>query len=363
MLGNDAMNNGFKDQTQCPTTGSFEGSAECRNAEGDVETRLSRIWQELLGVDSVGLDENYFDLGGDSALTIQLFVQVEKVFKVKIPMPTLFEAPTVREFARVLRSAVSEVSASPLVPIQPAGSRPRLFCVHGMEGDVSIYRDLSRHLPPDQPVYGLQSQGLDGIRPCLSRIEDMAELYLSVIRNLQPHGPYFLAGYRFGGTIALEMAQQLQQSNEVVALLALLDTINWSRVPPPSVLNRGYHWFQQWKFRSTTSILRTTSEPSVPKSPAAKEVWESNNKACSTYVPQPYAGAITDFRPEKQYRIYGKPEMKWDLLAKGGQEVVILPVSPENMLLEPFVKHLAVALNRSLDAAICRCEGSFAQTR
>ncbi len=379
------MTNEFHYQKETATADSAEVSAACRETQDDIESRLSHIWQELLGIDSVGLDENYFDLGGDSALTIQLFAQVEKAFKIKIPLPMLFEAPTVREFARVLRTAGADRGVSPLVPMQPAGSRPPFFCIHGTAGDVSIYQDLARHLAPDQPFYGLQSQGLDGNRPPLTRIEDMAALYLEEIRKLQPQGPYFLGGYRMGGTIALEMAQQLQKSGEVVGFLALFDTINWSRVPPPSVLSRGYYVFQQWKFRaanllrarsgevrvapekparqqvSPLSAAEAPSEPSLSESFALKQVWEANNRARSQYVSRSYAGAITDFRPVKQYGLYAKPEMKWDLLAQGGQEIVSLPVYPPDMLRDPFVKHLAIALSKSLDMAISKGEICRAQ--
>ena len=140
-------------------------------------------------------DQNYFDLGGDSVLAVQLFAQIEKVFNVKLPLATLFEAPTIEELARILRSEVSTSGWSPLVAIQPSGSRPPFFCIHGAGGNVLIYRELSQNLGSDQPFYGLQSQGLDGSCPPLTRIEDMAALYVKAIRRQQPHGPYFVGGY------------------------------------------------------------------------------------------------------------------------------------------------------------------------
>ena len=372
------MTDEFHSQKETATTDSSDISTARRETHDDIETRLSNIWQELLGIESVGLDENYFDLGGDSALTIQLFAQVEKAFKIKVPLPMLFEAPTVREFAGVLRCAGADQGVSPLVPIQPTGSRPPFFCIHGTAGDVSIYQDLSRHLAPDQPFYGLQSQGLDGKLPPLTTIEDMAALYLREIRKLQPQGPYFLGGYSMGGTIAFEMAQQLQKSGEVVGLLALFDTINWAKAHSPSVLSRAYYLFQQWKFRranlrrlrgstahvvpeklarqqvSRLSDARTQSEPSVSESAARRQVVEANSRACAQYVPRSYAGAVTDFRPIKQYRLYAGAEMNWDLFAQRSQEIVTLPIYPPDMLKDPFVKHLATALSKSLDMAISK---------
>src|SRR3984893_544508 len=200
--------------------------------EDDTARQLGLIWQELLGVDSVGLDQNYFDLGGDSVLAVHLFAQIEKTFRVKLPLATLFDAPTIQELAGILRSEAPSKGWSPLVAIQDSGSRPPFFCVHGAGGNVLIYRELSQHLGPDQPFYGLQSQGLDGASPPLTRIEDMAALYLTGIRSEQPNGPYFIGGYCGGGLIAYEVAQRLEGAGEEVALLALLDTMNFSHIPP-----------------------------------------------------------------------------------------------------------------------------------
>src|SRR5579863_33185 len=221
----------------------------------DTTKQLVRIWQELLGVDSIGVDQNYFDLGGDSVLAVHLFAEIEKAFNVKLPLATLFEAPTIQELARILSSEVSTSDWSPLVAIQPAGSRPPFFCIHGAGGNVLIYRELSQHLGPDQPFYGLQSQGLDGASPPLTRIEDMAALYLKAIRSQQPHGPYFIGGYCGGGLIAYEVAQRLGSSGEKVALLALLDTMNFSHIPPLSAWSRSYYSCERLGFHAANFLL------------------------------------------------------------------------------------------------------------
>src|ERR1700683_3827559 len=128
-------------------------------SEDDTTRQLTRIWQEVLGVGSIGLDQNYFDLGGDSSLAVHLFAQIERVFNVKLPLATLFEAPTIEELAKILRLEASPSGWSPLVAIQPAGSRPIFFCMHGAGGNILIYRDLARRLGTDQPFYGLQALG------------------------------------------------------------------------------------------------------------------------------------------------------------------------------------------------------------
>src|SRR5579863_3139139 len=220
-------------------------------AEADDTTKqLVRIWQELLGVDSIGVDQNYFDLGGDSVLAVHLFAEIEKAFNVKLPLATLFEAPTIQELARILSSEVSTSDWSPLVAIQPAGSRPPFFCIHGAGGNVLIYRELSQSLGSDQPFFGLQSQGLDGGCPPLTKIEDMASLYVKAIRRQQSQGPYFLGGYCGGGLIAFEVAQQLRNEGEEIALLALFDTMNPAKIEPRSIWGRSYYYCERLFFHA-----------------------------------------------------------------------------------------------------------------
>jgi phthiocerol/phenolphthiocerol synthesis type-I polyketide synthase E len=361
--------------------------------EDDITRRLAAIWQDLLGVKSIGIDENYFDLGGDSPLAVQLFAQIDKEFSVRLPLATLFEAPTIEELARILRRQAPTSGWSPVVAIQPKGSRPPLFCVHGAGGSVLIYRDLSQRLGPDQPFFGLEAQGLDGNHPPLTTIEEMATLYVRELRKVQATGPYYLGGYCLGGTIALEMAQRLLAQGENVALLALFDTLNWYKVPFPSFWSESYYQAERLVFhaanflrldtqgrakffsekvkalRNRVPVWRGMLRAKFAKSPPAGKstswvlgnLWRANDRAGFDYAPRPYPGMITDFRPLKQYRKGSDPGLKWDRLAQGGQEVVMLPVYPAGMLLEPFVNHLATALKRSMDNAIQRSKAASAE--
>src|SRR2546428_11771098 len=130
-------------------------------AGDDTTARLTRIWQELLGIEPIGIDQNYFDLGGDSILAVQLFAHIQKVFQIKLPVATLFEAPTIEELARILRRETAPASGwSPLVAITPAGSRPPFLCVTGDGGDVLIFLGLFAHLGTAQPYIGLSPHAL-----------------------------------------------------------------------------------------------------------------------------------------------------------------------------------------------------------
>jgi phthiocerol/phenolphthiocerol synthesis type-I polyketide synthase E len=351
----------------------------------DLVAELARIWREQLGVEAVGPDENFFDLGGDSSIAVRMFAEIDKVFGVKLPLATLYEAPTIQELAQILRGEVSTSGWSPLVAIQPLGSRPPLFCMHGAGGTVLMYRDLSRHLGDDQPFYGLQSQGLDGSCEPLTKIEEMAALYVREIKKAQPQGPYFIAGYCMGGTVAYEVAQQLQQQGETVALLAMFDTMNWNRIPLNmwrkslyDVQRIFFHaasflgldsagkdrFFKEkveilrnripvWRGKLQARFGKAATGP-ASDSVLLAEIWEINDRASWNYVAKPFAGVVTDIRPAKQYWIFDKPEFKWSQLAQGGENVIVLPVNPASMLVEPFVDHLATALRQAMDAAMVR---------
>jgi phthiocerol/phenolphthiocerol synthesis type-I polyketide synthase E len=361
--------------------------ARLGSQDGNHETadQLARIWQEILGIDSVSPDQNYFDLGGDSSLAVQMFAEIEKIFKIKLPLATLYDAPTIEELSKILRGEATAAGWSPLVAIQVAGSRPPFFCMHGAGGTVLMYRDLSRRLGDDQPFYGLQAQGLDGTSSPLTTVEEMAALYVTEIRRVQSHGPYFLGGYCLGGTVAYEVAQQLRADGETVALLALFDTMNWHKIPL-TVWSKSSHATQRLYFHAASffsvdsegkarflkeklGVLKSRipvwqgmllsrfgngSSHAVLESLLLGKVWQANDRASWNYIPKPSPGVVTDIRPAKQYRVFSKPDLKWDRLAQGGQESIILPVNPAMMLVEPFVEQLAVALQRSINTAISR---------
>lgn len=348
-----------------------------------IEEKLIHIWEKLLGTSPITPDQNYFDLGGDSSLAVRMFAEIESTFGTKLPLASLYEAPTIAELTPLVRGEVPSSAWSPLVAIQPTGSRPPFFCVHGAGGTVLSYRELSEHLGPNQPFYAFQAQGLDGVSPPLAKVEEMAAVYVREMRKVQPRGPYFLGGYCMGGTVAYEMAQQFVASGETVALLALFDTMNWYKVPL-NLWTRGLHSVQQVLFhlaallsldregksrflREKLKVARARvpvwkgmllaklgkkPEGAVADSRLLAQVWDTNDRASWYYKPVPYPGQVTDFRPKTQYRVFSKPDLKWDKLALGGQKTIVLPVYPASMLVEPFVTSLAAALRQAMDEAV-----------
>jgi pimeloyl-ACP methyl ester carboxylesterase len=196
-----------------------------------VEMRLQELWQEVLERPSIGLDHDFFALGGESLQAARLFSRIEAVFGRRLPIATILERPTVRSLAPLVNGNLPAGSQPSLIPLKSSGTRHPIFCIHAREGDVLSFRNFSKYVHPDQPLYGLQSQAVAGGTPHFS-VEEMAQHYISEIRRVQPKGPYSLFGYCFGGSVAFAMALKLQQEGEAVPFLGMFYTS-----PPGSLGN------------------------------------------------------------------------------------------------------------------------------
>lgn len=189
------------------------------------ERQLVQIWEAVLGIHPVGIRDNFFELGGHSLLAVQLIARIHQAFDQSLPLSLLFQHPTMEALAAYLAEPTDVDIWAPLVPIQPNGEKPPLFCLPGIGGIPLYFHHLARHLGTEQPFYGVQAVGLDGINLPHATIEAEADCYIKEIRHVQPQGPYHLGGHSYGGLVAFEMAQQLLRQGECVALLALLDSI------------------------------------------------------------------------------------------------------------------------------------------
>jgi aspartate racemase len=333
-------------------------AAPATTAIDPLQAQLIQIWEELLGRKPIGTRDNFFDLGGHSLLAARLMHRVKQVFEKTLPLAVLLQAPTVEQLAAVLRDGWSNDSSS-LVAIQPEGSKTPFFCVHGVGGNVVGFHELARHMKPDYPFYGLQSQGLDGKHACHTRIEDMAAHYLNEIRTVQPKGPYQLGGFSLGGLVAYEMASQLQSRGEEVSLLALFDT--YASNPKPvnkSLLHLLLHptWSQLQQLPSALrkKIRRTLLARRLPE--LLKKVMSTNARAAEQYQLRPYSGKATLLRAGDGWRVADDPYAKWAQLL-GTLETIQIPGAHMDMLREPHVGILAERLKSCIDnAAVAETE-------
>lgn len=344
----------------------------------DVEATLRGWWLELLGLQEVDLDDDFFELGGHSLIGVLLFSKIKKTYDLDLGLATLFEARTVRELAQLIRKTTDAPQNqpaepkpwSPLVPIQPRGSRPPLYVISGLGGNVVKFHSLSFHLGEDQPIFGLLPRGLDGKDSYHTSVEDIAADYVKAIRAKQPKGPYRLIGYSFGGIVAFEVAQQIVAQGEEVSLLGLLDTLerHYGERIDESVGTgsgalkehlkeifagpNGYGYLMKLlsarSFKIKYRVLRALGRP-LPKEIASIE--EVNLHVAKDYRPKQYPGKLVLFRSMKRSVTDGSDEMLgWGALAGLGVEVRDVPSTHFNMLQEPAVKALAEQLHACLQS-------------
>jgi acetoacetyl-CoA synthetase len=188
---------------------------------GAMVDQLIGIWTRTLQPTGPILpDTNFFELGGDSLLAVNLFLEIERTTGHQLPITTIYDAPTIAELAELMVEGAS-AKFSPLVLLNDGGSGPPLFIVHGVGGTVVEFATLGRLIRSDGPVYAIQARGIDGEEAPLRTIEEMADYYVAAVREIQPWGPYRLAGYSFGGMVAIEMGRRLGAEN--IEHLLLLD--------------------------------------------------------------------------------------------------------------------------------------------
>ena len=226
------MPNGKLDRKALPVPHApAGGERQAHAAVTSFETSVCEAFAEVLGVESVGVDDDFFALGGHSLLAVRL---VERLRErgMAIAVRDLFVAPTVAELMRRMTLSSVRDALDVLLPIRRQGGRPPLFCVHPAGGIGWCYMPLARHVPGDVPLYGLQARGLDGVTGLAASIEEMAADYVTQLRTVRPAGPYHLLGWSYGGAVAHEMAVQLRAAGEEVGALVILDQYPWVRDEP-----------------------------------------------------------------------------------------------------------------------------------
>ncbi len=326
-------------------------------ARDTVERRLVEIMEQTLGLDDVGLRDDYFELGGTSVLAVRLFDAIEARLGVRLPIATLLDGATVEHLASVLREGAPSEWES-LVPIQTEGSKPPLACVHAGDLHVLFYRPLALALGADQPVYGFEPVGRNGERAPLDTFPEIAAVYLRELRQIQPHGPYRLLGYCFGGALCWEIAHQLEAQGETVELLALLDT------PFPAGVRSG-------PWRRALSILRSEGVGAAVRRGVAKLrrkrartraltgaatdrlltsnwVREACKRAFNAYVPPECEATVTIIR-SSEFASWRRSatHMRWSALAGGTDDHVVEARHPE-LLDEPALSEVAALANDRL---------------
>jgi len=304
-----------------------------------------------------------------------------------LPVGAIFQAPTVRELAQLLRSDDADGGSSIIVPITTAGEKAPFFCVHGGAGHVFHYRALAQHLDDKRPFYGIQPAHREGLQTLNDDVVGMAAEYVAEVRRVQPAGPYFLGGFCFGGIVAFEMAQQLRAAGEAVAFVGIIDTFspNYTEIAHRRPDDAHISWLQRharrigeqestadkfsYLWRSTrgrinTSVLKPVQRKLNKRKQEQQQAertahavtpelrdqlaMSATTEAYMRYKPQRYHGDLAVFR-RVETNAQVREDLGWREMTTGGVAVHKVPGYHMDLLKEPSVQILAAALQASMD--------------
>lgn len=388
--------NGKVDRKRLPEP-SFEGRSGQR-PRNEIEGLLASLWEGVLGVTGVGPEDDFFALGGHSLLAVKLVQAIRETFGQELELSALVGVPTLAAQAKLLHQGVGSARSGALVKLQSRGTRTPIFCVCSLGGTVLNQRPLATCLGDDQPFYGLQAIDLDAQLGRPARIEDYAAAYITAMKTVAPHGPYVVGGHSFGGIVSFEIAQQLTQRGDEVAMLFILDSSlpnldkgALDKLAGVFAFLRGLPWLPgeavtqfrrdpEQLARALRQKLRFVAGRTLGTGPGRKDAsaasagapppgsmgvrdvvemsnWPENNRriaerhwrAVLEYRPRAYPGRITLFRSRFQSPFLGLGTlMGWDRVALGGVETVRVPGGHLTVLQPPNVEVLARRLAERL---------------
>lgn len=345
-----------------------------------LEQTIRSVWQEVLGIPTIGLHDNFFDLGGDSLTAIHLLSKLGQVLGSTLPSHSLLQTPTIAELAAAVAPLVqpadeshNEPRSQPHTIVELQAGQPHrqpLFLVHPIGGGVYGYRDLAQALGADQPVYGLQAH--DQEQP-ITDVSQIATHYVEAILQVRPHGPYHIGGFSFGGVVAFEIAQQLQARQEEVSLLTLIDTpwpgdipndidgeraiIDLALNADPTISAHIDRIWQQDSQQRLASCLAYAKQ--LERFPAHFELADferlvqmlyNHLQALRSYQPQPYHGPMIYFSAqERGPQDPAHPELEWVPRALHGISIIRANGNHMSMIHPPYVAKLGQQLRLALE--------------
>ncbi|MDO3641016.1 amino acid adenylation domain-containing protein [Mucilaginibacter sp. L3T2-6] len=346
----------------------------------ELEGQIAEIWQELMGLEKISIYDNFFELGGRSLVAVQIMARIEKLTGKRLPLATLFEHSTIEKLSLVLNMDSKSITWDSLVHIKPTGSKMPLYIVHGAGLNVLLFNALAMNMDDDQPVYGLQARGLNGIDEPLDVMEEIAANYISEILAQNPDGPYALAGYSLGGTIAYEMARQMMAMGKEVKLLAVFDTYakQTDIFDPP--VKRYFNRFRLFFMKLFNSFALLAEDPKRTfeyKNELIRrriirmwwkltgktekqtgffaydnEIDEASAKAKRNYFQKPLDITVDLFRAKKRTFYMDDYEfMGWKKFALKGVNVHDIPGEHNTIFAPPNDKEFAVVLQECLNRA------------
>ncbi len=344
--------NGKLDRAALPAPAVTWATTGSRTPRDVAERHLLAIWELLFDRDGLSVDDDFFAIGGHSLLAVRLVDAIERAFGVRLPLDTFwFRGSTVRDIAGLLRDASGGRRWPMLVPMKAGGTQTPLFCVHTIGGNLFHYYELARALPDGLPVMGLNAIGVEGLDAARWRVEDIAADCIAAMRSAQAAGPYRIAGYSSGGTVAFEMAHQLLAAGETVSFLGLLDAWGpgiYQRAPDSGLARRLAARLRPYlaRDRLVHAVLhRLGLRPPGGFPDGASAHWWAH----WGYKWRAYPGRVDLYLAEMSRREASDPSLGWPALVSGALVLHSVNGSHGLMMKTPHVQTLADLIRRRLD--------------
>jgi thioesterase domain-containing protein/acyl carrier protein len=345
------------------------------STQNSIEKTLISIWERVLNIKDLEPDTDFFDSGGDSLTALTMVSMVEQETGKRLPISSLFENPTIEQFARLLKDIKSTPNWSCLVNIKKSGTKPAMYIVHGSGLNILVFNPLAKYINAQQPLYGIQALGLNGEKNPHNTIEGIAKHYKDEILRNDPVGPYLLAGYSSGGILAYEMAKGFLEIGKDVKMLAILDTYVGDRYSYTTIVKEfSKKVFRQFKkllffsklfiknpkelYQYQIKIIKLKLNKNAIKAhpeefPYQKEVSKKYDQAFSNYIMKPLDIEIDLFKVKKRIYFLDDPfYLGWSKYAKKGLKVHEVTGDHKTFLFPPNDQKFAEVFQSVIDERI-----------
>jgi amino acid adenylation domain-containing protein len=334
--------------------------------ETETERLLVSIWKENFKNSDIDVMSNFFDIGGHSLMAVQILSKLKKITGKNLQLSIFYKYPTVRLLAHFIEKETSDYNFKSLVAIKPSGSKNPLYIIHGDGLNVLNFSQLAKHVGKDQPVYGLQALGLNGVDEPIDSLPVIAYHYMQEIIQHNPRGPYLLAGYSSGGYVAMEIRKQMEAQGRQVKMLIIFDTDaekteykDWYSLLPKKAKRHFPRMVQAFKFSVNQLFKGKGLHPEVPveQKKDSKDFYKLIQKiktkhtvAFRNYPLEPFEGKLYLYKAKisVHYVEYGK-YLGWEKYAGAGVELFEIPGDHFSMLQPPYVANLGAVLQKNID--------------